>query len=86
MFLHLHAATTESSNRENFIPINMTDGKEKQMKNLYPRISLGFTDDSGSSVTTKIPFFISFSYLPIPRVQSIKEETSLTKYWDLIET
>ena len=64
----------------------MTDGKEKQMKNLYPRISLGFTDDSDSSVTTKTPFFISFSYLPIPRVQRLKEERSLTKYWDLIET
>ena len=86
MFLHLHATTTGRSDRENLIPINMTDGKENQMKNLYPRISLGFTDDSDSSVTTKIPFFISFSYLPIPRVQRLKEERSLTKYWDLIET
>ena len=86
MFLHLHATTTERSDRENLIPINMTDGKENQMKNLYPRISLGFTDDSDSSVTTKIPFFISFSYLPIPRVQRLKEERRLTKYWDLIET
>ena len=76
----------QRSDRENLIPINMTDGKEKQMKNLYPRISLGFTDDSDSSVTTKIPFFFSFSCLPIPRVQRLKEERSLTKYWDLIET